>query len=197
MLVGHDWGGALAFDYAANHPDNVAAIVFMETLLAPFPAFEQMPDAAPGFLRKIRLDEQFAQGMVLGQSLFVEQILPNGILRQLAPEEMQAYRAPFPTPESRLPTLAFPRQIPIGGEPAEAQDIVGAYAAWLPQSDLPKLWLYAEPGMMVPPPMIADMAARYRNLEAQSIGDGLHFIQEDQPEAIGQAIADWLTRLRA
>ena len=194
VIVGHDWGGALGLDYAANHPDNVAGIAFMETLLMPFPGFEQMPADAPGFLRKLREDEQFAQGMALGQNLFVEQILPNGIMRELDAAEMDAYRAPFPTPETRLPTLAFPRQIPVGGEPADSHAIISAYAAWLPQSPMPKLWLYAEPGMMMPPPALLQMAQRFHNLETKSIGAGLHFIQEDQPDAIGAAIADWLTR---
>lgn len=192
-LVVHDWGGGLGFDYARNHPENVRGIVMMETLLRPFPSFDQLPGEGPAaMMRMIRSTDGSAEAVMLGQNMFVEQFLSSAVLRQLSEEEKNAYRAPYPTPETRTPILAWPRQIPIGGEPAEVQEIVAAYAQWLTENEIPKLLLYAEPGMMIPALALEMLRAQYKNLETASIGAGLHFIQEDQPEAIGQAIAEWL-----
>lgn len=192
VLVVHDWGSGLGFDYARNHPDKVRGIAFMEALLAPSPPVDEM-EGGPGLIQMIRGDDGRAEAMMLGQNIFVEQFLPSAIMRELSDEEMNAYRAPFPTPQTRLPILVWPRQIPTGGDPADVHEIVAAYAQWLPQSEMPKLMLYAEPGMM-PPPMLDMARATYQNLESVSVGPGLHFIQEDQPDAIGMAIADWLAR---
>ena len=191
VLVVHDWGSALGFDYARNHPDNVRGIAFMEALLAPSPPVEDMPDAGPGLIQVIRSNDGRAEALMLGQNVFVERFLPSAILRKLSEAELNAYRAPFPTPETRKPILVWPRQIPTGGEPADVHEIVSAYAQWLPTSDLPKLMLYGEPGML-PAPHLEMAREQYENLDLVSVGAGLHFIQEDQPDAIGQAIAEWL-----
>ncbi len=193
-LVVHDWGSALGFDYARNHTDNVRGIAFMEALMAPMPPVEDMPDSGPGLIQIIRSDDGRAEAMMLGQNIFVEQFLPSAILRELSEDEMNAYRAPFPTPETRKPILVWPRQIPTGGEPADVHEIVSAYAQWLPTSDLPKLMLYGEPGML-PPPHLEMARTQYENLELVNVGAGLHFIQEDQPDTIGITIADWLERM--
>ena len=197
VLVVHDWGGGLGFDYARNHPENVRGIVMMETLLRPFPGFDQLPGEGPAaMMQMIRSTDGSAEAVMLGQNMFVEQFLSSAVLRQLSEEEKNAYRAPYPTPETRTPLLVWPRQIPIGGEPAEVHEIVAAYAQWLTENEIPKLLLYAEPGMMLPA-MVVDadtLKAQYKNMETASIGEGLHFIQEDQPDAIGMAIADWLER---
>ena len=194
VLVLHDWGSALGFDYARNHPDNVAGITFMEALMMPSPPVEDMPDSGPGLIQMIRSNDGRAEILMLGQNIFVEQFLPSAILRELSEEEMNAYRAPFPSPETRKPILVWPRQIPTGGDPAGTHEIVSAYAQWLPTSDLPKLMLHGEPGML-PPPHLEMARKQYQNLEILSVGAGLHFIQEDQPDAIGIAIADWLERV--
>ena len=192
VLVVHDWGGGLGFDYARNHPENVRGIVMMETLLRPFPGFDEMPGGAPEMMEMIRSSDGRAEAAVLGQNMFVEQFLTSAVLRQLTGEEKDAYRAPFPNPDTRTPILTWPRQIPVGGEPADVHAIVSAYAQWLTQTEIPKLMLYAEPGMMMPAVALNMLRAQFKNMETASIGAGLHFIQEDQPDAIGQAIAKWL-----
>lgn len=194
-LVVHDWGSGLGFDYARNHPDNIAGIAFMEALLAPFPGFDEMPGEGSAMIQLIRSEDGSAEFALLGQNMFVEQFLPSAIMRQLSEEEMNAYRAPFPKPETRLPVLVWPRQIPVGGAPADTQEIVAAYAAWLPQSAIPKLLLHADPGAMIPMPAVTMLQNSYKNLETVAVGPGIHFIQEDQPDAIGIAIADWLERV--
>lgn len=193
VLVVHDWGSGLGFDYAYQHQDNVQGIAFMEALIAPFPAYADMPQGGGDMMQTMR--GEAGRGMILNQNFFVEQLLPGGVVRELSAAELDAYRAPFPTPESRLPVLMWPRQIPIGGEPAEVHAVLAAYAAWLPQSETPKLLLYAEPGMMTQAPVVAMLLARYQNLETVNVGAGGHFIQEDQPDAIGQSIAEWMERV--
>ncbi len=124
----------------------------------------------------------------------VEQMLPSMIVRELSEDEMNAYRFPYPTPDTRLLVFMWPTQIPIGGKPADVHDIVSAYAAWLPQSDLPKLQIHATLGTY-PAQTVAQINDTFNNIETINFGEGLHFIQEDQPNAMGEAIAEWLDRV--
>ena len=190
VLVIHDWGSALGFDWANRHRDRVAGIVFMEAIVMPV-TWEQWPDAARGIFQGFRSDA--GEEMVIEKNLFVEAVLPGSILRELSQEEHDEYRRPFVEPEHRRPTLTWPRQIPIAGEPADVVEIVAAYGEWLSGSDVPKLFVNADPGAI----LIGDQREFVRswpNLTEVTVA-GNHFIQEDSPHEIGAAIADWLPGL--
>jgi haloalkane dehalogenase len=194
-LVIHDWGSGLGLDYAARHPENVAGIAMMEAVVAPgMPASSAtMPPAPAEFFGAIRT-EGVGEEMILNQNIFVEQVLPGSVVRGLTEAEMAHYRAPYADSASRLPTLVWPRQIPIDGEPADVVERVNAYNAWLMGSTLPKLHIYASPGAINPPEVIEFLSQTLHNYETVYVGQGLHFIQEDHPEAIGRAIHDWHRR---
>nr|6Y9G_A Chain A, Ancestral haloalkane dehalogenase AncHLD5 [synthetic construct]6Y9G_B Chain B, Ancestral haloalkane dehalogenase AncHLD5 [synthetic construct] len=193
-LVVHDWGSALGFHWARRHPDRVKGIAFMEAIVRPMPSWDDFPPQARELFQALRTPG-VGEKMILEQNMFIEKILPGSVLRPLSEEEMDAYRAPFPTPESRKPVLQWPRELPIDGEPADVVAIVEAYAEWLATSDVPKLLFYAEPGALISPEQVEWCRENLPNLEVVHVGPGLHFLQEDQPDAIGQAIADWLQRL--
>ena len=194
-LVIHDWGSGLGFDYARRNPDNVKGIAFMEAVVAPAmpTTFETMPPSLAEFFQTMRT-EGIGEELILNQNMFVEQVLPGAVARGLTEAEMKHYRAPYPDPASRTPTLVWPRQVPIDGEPAAVVERVDAYNAWLMTSDLPKLHVYVSPGALNPPEVVAFLAQQMPNYESVYVGQGLHFIQEDHPEAIGRAISDWVRR---
>lgn len=195
-LVVHDWGSALGIDYASRNEGNVKGIAMMEALIPPafpVPSYEAMGEFADLF-RSMR-DPEKGQDLVMGQNFFIEQIIPSAVMRDLTEAEMAAYRAPFPTVESRKPVWVWPNEIPIAGEPAATHAAVEAYVGWLLESDLPKLHIYASPGAINPPEVAAWLASNLKNIETAFVGGGLHYIQEDQPEAIGRAVADWHRRL--
>ena len=195
VLVVHDWGSGLGFNYAHTHPDNVRAIVFMEALMAPIPNTSVLSEENQQFIEMVRAGDGTGEAMIMGQNFFIEGFLRRAIVRDMSEEDMNAYRAPYPTPETRLPVFVWPNQIPIEGAPAEVQAIVGGYAEWLPQSEMPKLLLYATPGALIPEAFVPQIIETFNNLEAAHVGEGIHFIQEDQPTAIGEAIAEWLGRV--
>lgn len=200
VFVIHDWGSVIGMRHARLNEDNVAAIAFMEAIIPPAmpaPSYEAMgPDMGEMF-RNLRTPGR-GEEMVLQGNFFVEEILPRlGVMREVTEAEMAAYRAPYPTPESRLPTLQWPREIPIGGEPAYSVEQVTKNGEWLAQSQIPKLFFYAEPGALTPKPVADYLAANVPNLEVRFVGTGTHFLQEDHPQLIGQGIADWLRRLNA
>lgn len=191
VLVGHDWGSALGFHWARNHPDLVRGIAYMEALVSPV-QWSEWPEAARGIFQGFRSKK--GEDLVLSRNLFVEAVLPNSIIRKLTDEEMDHYRAPFSTPDDRQPTLNWPRQIPIDGEPVEMVELVTEYGRWLEQSvTLPKLFINAEPGSI--------LVGRQREYcrtwphQKEVTVPGKHFIQEDSPSEIGQAIAEWLKGL--
>ena len=189
-LVIHDWGSALGFDYAYRYQDNVKGIVFME-------AFTRVPRIAAGantILSAFR-GPGLGELLIMGGNLFVEGFLPKAIVRELKPEEMAAYREPFPTIGSRMPTLVWPRQIPFNGEPEDVAERIDAYAQWLPTSNMPKLLLHFKPGASVRPENVEQMRETWNLFEGKQLGSGLHFVQEDQPEAIAEAIIDWRGRV--
>ena len=190
-FVVHDWGSALGFDWANRHRDAVKGIAYMEALVCPV-TWKQWPRAVTPVFQAFRS----AQGdeMILDNNAFVEQILPSLIMRKLGVAERNAYGRPFlAAGEDRRPTLTWPRQIPIDGEPKEVVDIVQAYADWLKESDLPKLFINAEPGAILRGEQ-REFCRSWPNQKEISV-KGIHFIQEDSPDDIGQAIATWLAEI--
>ncbi|MFT7472488.1 MAG: haloalkane dehalogenase [Kiritimatiellia bacterium] len=186
-LVIHDWGSALGFDWANRYRDAVKGIAYMEGIVRPV-SWEEWPEAARGVFQGFR--STAGEEMVLDKNTFVERVLPGSILRDLSEEEMAVYRRPFQNSgEDRRPTLTWPRQIPIDGTPADVVEIVQAYADWLTEADLPKLFINAEPGAI----LIGAQREFCRSWPNQTevTVSGNHFLQEDSPHEIGQAIAAW------
>ncbi|MFB3084316.1 MAG: haloalkane dehalogenase [Gammaproteobacteria bacterium] len=196
-FVIHDWGSALGMDYARRNESNVKGLVFMEAIVPPsLPAASYEATGPLGdFFRMLRTPG-VGEKMVLQNNYFVEGVLPKmGIVRKLTKAEMDVYRAPYPTPKSRKPTLVWPREIPIGGKPVHTTNIVLLNGAWLEKTDLPKLFFYAEPGILNPSSVVKYFQNNLKNIETRYVGVGNHFIQEDHPHAIGRGIAEWLRRL--
>jgi haloalkane dehalogenase len=192
-LVVHDWGSALGFDWASRHRDGVAGIAYLEALVRPV-TWARWPDAARHIFQGLR--SEAGESMVLERNVFVEAILPGSMLRTLSDEEMAEYRRPFLEPgERRRPTLTWPREIPIEGEPADVTEIVGSYAEWLSASPVPKLFVNAEPGAILTGEL-RDFCRGWPNQVEVTVRGG-HFLQEDSPDEIGRAIADWLRSGRA
>ena len=191
VLVGHDWGSALGFHWARNHPDLVRGIAYMEALVSPV-EWSEWPEAARGIFQGFRSDK--GEDLVLTRNLFVEAVLPNSVIRKLTDEEMGHYRAPFSTPDDRQPTLNWPRQIPIDGEPVEMVQLVSEYGRWLEESvTLPKLFINAEPGSILVGRQ-REYCRSWPNQKEVTV-PGKHFVQEDSPSKIGKAIAEWLKGL--
>ncbi len=196
ILVGTDWGGALAVDYTRRHQRKVAGVAFMEIMLPPMFPIESYDSAGPlGQMFKAFQSDPSGPQMVQEQNMFIEMLFPANVLRDLTAEEMKRYREPFPTEESRRVLLAWPRSVPVGGEPEASYDMMVAYHQWLRTSRTPKLHLYVEPSLMNPPAMVAQLAASSRNYDTAFVGESLHYPSEDEPFAIGYAINDWLRQL--
>ena len=193
-LVVHDWGSGLGFHYAHRNAGNVRGLAFMEAILAPVPSWDAFPDGAREMFRAFRMPE-VGWDLICKQNVFVEQAIPGSIVRKLTDEEMDAYRAPFPDEASRKPIWRWPNEIPVEGEPADVAEIVAAYNAWLQETELPKLLLHAEPGALIPAPMVAWARSALPNLETVDLGAGIHYVQEDNPDTIGREVARWLTGL--
>lgn len=190
-FVIHDWGSALGFDWANRHRDRIKGIAYMEAIVQPL-TWATWPEAARGLFQGFRSDA--GEAMVLENNVFVERVLPGSVLRGLTEAELAVYRRPFAKAgEDRRPTLTWPRQIPIEGEPADVTEIVRSYAEWLPTSDLPKLFINAEPGAILTGPQ-REFCRSWPNQREVTV-EGSHFIQEDSPDEIGRAIADWYKSL--
>ena len=187
-FVVHDWGSALGFDWANRHRDAVLGIAYMEAIVRPM-SWEEWPEGIRKLFAGFRAET--GEAMVLDKNVFVEKVLPGSVLRGLTEAEMAVYRHPFEKGgEDRRPTLTWPRQIPLGGEPEDVVEIVQAYADWLQASpDLPKLFVNAEPGAILTGAQ-RDFCRSWPNQTEVTVA-GSHFIQEDSPHEIGQAIADW------
>jgi haloalkane dehalogenase len=189
LLVVHDWGSALGFDWANHHRDRVRGIAYMEAIVRPMNGWEEWSAAATPIFQGFRSDK--GEQMVLERNMFVERVLPGSILRKLSDAEMAEYRKPFARAEDRWPTLTWPRQIPIAGEPADVVQIVSDYAQWMAQNDIPKLFVNAEPGAILIG-AVRDFCRGWKNQTEVTVA-GSHFIQEDSGSAIGRAIAAWMT----
>jgi haloalkane dehalogenase len=191
-LVIHDWGSGLGFHWAHQNPDAIKGIAFMEAIVAPIPTWDSFPEGFIEIFQGFR--SPAGEQMVLNDNIFVEQVLPRSILRDLSDAEMAEYRRPFLEPgEDRRPTLTWPRQIPIAGEPADVVQIVTDYSQWLAQSDISKLFVNAEPGGLIAG-KVRDLVRSWPEITEVTV-PGIHFIQEDSPDLIGQAIESWLTQL--
>ncbi len=189
-LVIHDWGSALGLHYAMRNESNIKGIAMMEAILISVPSWDAFPPDFQEMFKGFRTPE-VGWDMVVNQNMFVEGVLPNAIVRDLTEEEMNVYRAPFTDPESRKPVWRWPNELPIEGEPADVVEAVDAYGAKLQQSDLPKLLFHATPGALLPPPMVDWSKEHFSNLKTVDIGQGIHFLQEDNPHLIGQELAAW------
>jgi haloalkane dehalogenase len=192
-LAVHDWGSALGFDWANRHREAVKGIAYMEAIVRPqkWDHWDKM-NMRP-FLQALRSDA--GEEMILRDNLFIEKILPGAILRPLSAEEMAEYRRPFAEPgEGRRPALTWPREIPIEGEPADVSAISEAYSDWLSTSDVPKLFLKAEPGAILANDWLVDFVRKWP-AQAEVTVAGVHFVQEDSPDEIGRAIAGWMGTL--
>lgn len=192
-FVVYDWGSALGFHYARRHEDNVKGLAFMEAIVRPL-TWDEWPEQARGTFQAFRTPE-VGWNLLVNQNAFVEQVLPGAILRKLSQEEMDRYREPFLDPATRKPVWRWPNEIPIEGEPADVVEAAQAYADWLGKSDVPKLLLYAQPGAIMREPLVEWCRQNFRNLKTVDIGPGVHFVQEDRPHEIGEAIAQWYRRL--
>lgn len=198
ILVGHDYGGSLAFDYAARHPANVAGLAFFETFLTPVRSLDTFPrsrvlDIIKGIRTGTENDPTPGSGwdLTVNQNLYLKEIVPALIQRALRPEEVEAYEAPFRDPASRKPMWRWDREMPVGGEPADVDAAFQAYGEYLKTSAAPKLFLHAAPGALCPPATKAWVEANVKNVETVDLGEGIHHLQEDHPHAIGNAIARW------
>jgi haloalkane dehalogenase len=194
-LVVHDWGSALGFDWANRHREAVKGIAFMEAIVAPQGRDHWDTMGMRHALEALR--SEAGEEMVLQNNYFIEEILPNAIQRKLTEEEMAEYRRPFAQPgEGRRPTLTWPRQIPIEGEPADVTAIATEYADWLGRTRVPKLFLKAEPGTILANDTLVNLVRGWPELTERTVA-GIHFVQEDSPDEIGRAIANWMRTLGA
>lgn len=193
VLVLHDWGSVLGFDWANQHRSRVQGIVHMEALAIPFKWHEFEPYVRDLF-RALRSDA--GEELILKNNVFVEKVLPGGIFRKLSDAEMQEYRRPFMNEgEDRRPTLSFPRQIPLDGEPEDVARVVADFGNWLQQSPVPKLWIHGNPGAVENDAM-RTFCSTWPNQKEITV-KGKHFVQEDSPHEIGEAIAGFVKDLRS
>ena len=192
IMVLHDWGSLLGFDWTRHHPDRVQGIAYMEAIVKPL-TWADWPENARSIFRGFRGND--GESMVLEKNLFVENVLPRSILRRLSEDEMAAYRAPFANAgEDRRPTLTWPRQIPIEGDPPEVVQVATDCGRWLAESRIPKLFINAEPGAILTGRQ-REFCRTWRN-QIEVTVEGDHFVQEDSPDKIGEALAGFVRSLR-
>jgi len=188
VLVVHDWGSALGFDWANRHRDRVSGIAYMEGIVRPITSWDEWSPQAVPIFQGFRSDK--GESMILERNMFVERVLPGSVLRKLTEAQMAEYRRPYPNAGDRWPTLTWPRQIPIAGEPADVVQIAADYAQWMAGNEIPKLFVNAEPGaILIGAPR--EFCRSWKNQSEVTV-PGSHFIQEDSGPAIGRAIAGWL-----
>lgn len=201
ILVLHDWGSALGLHYGvtrekAGKRDSVRGVVFMEAIIPPVFPMASLQDmgAAADLFGRMR-DEKLGKELLIEQNFFVEGILLNApATRQLSDAEKEFYRSPFKDPASRFPIFVWPNELPIAGNPVRNVTVIEAIGDWLQQTPMPKLLQYASPGALINAQTANWMRANYANLETQFVGYGNHYIQEDNPEAIGRGILEWYRR---
>jgi haloalkane dehalogenase len=190
-LVMHDWGVALGLDYAREHADRVAGVALVEGHLRPLESWQDFDAAGRSLFRELR-DPVLGRRKIEDENFFLTDVLPGGMHHQLTDDERRAYEAPFPTPGSRRPIWAWVTQIPIAGHPPEVHAALEANLAWLGATTIPRLLLHGEPGAIIDTVYAARIAAECEGLVTASVGPGLHFLPEDQPEAIVARLVEWL-----
>ena len=191
LLVLHDWGSGLGFEWARRHAERVLGIAYMEAILTEL-SWDDWPPSARGIFSALR--SPAGEQLILEKNVFVERILPASVLRGLTEEEMAVYRRPFAEPgERRRPMLAWPRELPIDGEPADVVEVVRDYSAWLASSPVPKLFVDADPGSILVGRQREVCRAWPEQSEVRVAGS--HFLQEDSPDDIGRAVAEFADRL--
>ena len=192
VLVLDDWGAALGFQWARLNPQRVRAIVHMEAVAVPM-SFSDLPEPAHAFFKALR--SPAGEEMVLKHNIFIEQVLKRATIRDLTPEEAEHYRRPFLEPgEGRRPTLSFPRNLPLDGEPPDTMQTIAESANWMVRSAyLPKLFIHGEPGTLMRGRVLNAVRAWPKQTEVTV--KGVKLLQEDSPEEIGTAIADFVRRL--
>lgn len=189
-FVIHDWGSALGFHYAMRNESNVKGLAFLEAILLPVPTWDIFPADFRDIFQAFRTPK-VGWDLIVNRNIFVENVLPGGIVRKLTEEEMNRYREPFREPASRKPVWRWPNEIPIAGEPPEVVEAVAAYNAKLQQSELPKLLFYADRGAILPAPLVEWARKNLKSLKMVDVGPGIHFLQEDNPHLIGRELAAW------
>ena len=194
-LVLHDWGSGLGFHYARRHAGNVRALAFMESIVRPSSWSAFPKDFKLGF--RLMRTPGIGWFMISVMNMFVKQILPQAIVRELGTEEKTYYGAPFSTISSRKPVRQWPLEIPIDGKPADMQAVVSDYSRWLQETELPKLLFYASPGGIIEATTLAWCRENLPNLQTVDIGEGIHFVQEDNPHLIGEELANWYQALES
>lgn len=193
-LVIHDWGSGLGFHYAMHNESNVKGIAFMEAIIMSVPSWDWFPAEMKEIFQAFRTPD-VGWDMIVNKNIFIEQILPGGVVRKLTEDEMNYYRSPFVDPASRRPVWQWPNEIPIGGEPRDVAEAVDNYSGKLQQSELPKLLFYATPGALLPQLVVDWCQQNLKKLSSVNIGQGLHYLQEDNPHLIGSEIANWYKTL--
>ena len=192
VFVIHDWGSALGFDWSFQNQDRIQGIAYMEGIVKPV-TWDEWPENATKVFQGFR--SEAGESMVLDKNIFVERVLPSSIMRELTEEEMNEYRRPFlNSGEDRRPTLSWPRQIPIQGEPKEVVEVVENYSNWLSSSDLPKLFINADPGSILTGKQ-REFCRSWPNQDEVTV-KGTHFMQEDSPDEIGKAVSSFVSKLR-
>ena len=189
-LVIHDWGTGVGFLWAMRHPAAVKGVAYMEGIVKPV-SWSDWPESAVGIFKGFRSDK--GEDLILNRNMFIEGVLPSSVIRPLSNAEMDAYRAPHLETDDRQPLLNWPRQIPIEGEPKDVVALVNEYGAFMAASDIPKLFINADPGSILVGPQ-REFCRSWPNQQEVTV-KGLHFIQEDSPVEIGQAVANWLKTL--
>jgi haloalkane dehalogenase len=188
LFVIHDWGSALGFDWANHHRDRVRGIAYMEGIVRPLTGWDEWSKPAIPIFQGFRSEK--GEELILDRNTFVERVLPGAVLRKLTAAEMAEYRRPFAKCEDRWPTLTWPRQIPIAGEPADVVAIAADYAKWMAENDIAKLFVNAEPGAILTG-AVREFCRSWKNQTEVTVS-GSHFVQEDSGPAIGRAIAAWM-----
>lgn len=192
VLVLHDWGSALGLDWARRHSDRVRGLVLME-FIWPIPTWLDADPRGRDAFRAFRSDA--GRQLLIDENLFIERVLPAGVVRPLTEEEMDAYRKPFLDPSSREPLYRFPNDLPIAGSPADIWAMAQAYQAWLFETDIPKLFFWADPGAIISVERAAFLSRTLKQCQSVPLGPGRHYVQEDHADLIGREIARWLTEI--
>ena len=190
-LVIHDWGSALGFYWAYNNPERIKGIVYMEALVRPI-TWEEWPENARNIFNLLRSDA--GEELIFEKNIFVERILPNSAINGVSDAAMEIYRSPYSIMETRLPTLVWPREIPISGEPQHMVEIISNYAEFMKKSKFPKLFINANPGSILTGAQ-REFCRQWTNQKEVTV-KGLHFIQEDSPIEIGYEISQWLSEIQ-